>query len=792
MADAFQAVELEALEAQASPSWLNVLHMIWRRRSLVALGVIASCILGALYYFRSTTIYQSSTLVLVVKKTPDALPVTSAESRSSYTDDYMSTHQTLIRSPVIVGDAVREASLASLPSFAGRGDPSGEIMAGLKVAREINSGSPTSVLNISFRCSGAEDSARVVEAIIESYQNFLRAKYEGGTNETAKLITQASDVLEKRLNAKQQEYDDFIVRQPAFWRGRNGLSAVQERLFTLEARRSALLLQEAEILGRIDSLEKALKEGRYSRAELLALLSQPRGHVSGSGNGNGNGHGHVEEVSFNMSFEERLMNLALQEKKLQEDYGQDHPQVRAVREQLDLMRKRMKPITEDAASGEVDLLDPVKIYMQTLKLELEHTRMASVSLTKLLQQEQRDTEKQRIYEKRDDAYRLEIFRSQQLFDAVTKRLDEVSILQNFAGGYQAEIIAPPMRGSKVHPRPLAVFAPALLLGLFLGFVLAYLAELSDQSFRTPEEIRRRLGLPVVGHIPFFVSPEEEDVPAGEEARPAAALRTFYDPKSLEAEGYRGVRTALFFQRREAGHSVIQVTSPDMGDGKSTLIANLAVAIAQAEKKVILIDADFRRPCLHKLFGLSPKQGLATVMSEEAELEDVIQQTPVPGLSVLPCGPIPPNPSELLTLPRFLEMLAYLRERYDYVLIDTPPLLAVTDPSVIVPHVDGVILTVRISKNARLHAARAKEILTTLGAHIFGVVVNGVGSNARGYSYREYHHYSKYHHDADASPSANGEEAPAANGTIVTVEKKRTASGRPSRKKAGFLSWFFDR
>src|SRR5262249_21397399 len=119
---------------------------------------------------------------------------------------------------------------------------------------------------------------------------------------------------------------------------------------------------------------------------------------------------------------------------------------------------------------------------------------------------------------------------------------------------------------------------------------------------------------------------------------------------------------------------------------------------------------------------------------EAELDEVILPSGVPGLSILPCGPIPNNPAELLSLPRFQELLAALRERFDFVLVDTPPLLVVTDPCVVVPYVDGVILTVRISKNARPHASRAKEILATLGARVFGVVVNGVGVEGRGYGY----------------------------------------------------------
>src|SRR5262249_28722871 len=155
---------------------------------------------------------------------------------------------------------------------------------------------------------------------------------------------------------------------------------------------------------------------------------------------------------------------------------------------------------------------------------------------------------------------------------------------------------------------------------------------------------------------------------------------------------------LYFNTQGQGSQVIQVTSPSKGDGKSTMAANLAVSIAQSGKRVLVVDADFRRPRQHHIFGLAGRVGLATVMAGDAELSTAIPATPVPNLDVLPCGARPTNPAELLTLPRFAELLGELRGRYDFVIVDTPPLLAVSDPSVVAPRVDGVLLTIRVSKN----------------------------------------------------------------------------------------------
>jgi len=180
--------------------------------------------------------------------------------------------------------------------------------------------------------------------------------------------------------------------------------------------------------------------------------------------------------------------------------------------------------------------------------------------------------------------------------------------------------------------------------------------------------------------------------------------------------------------------VIQITSPHPGDGKSTLSSNLAVTIAQSGKKVIIVDADFRRPRVHKIFGIPNEVGMSTAIAGDIDIADAIQQTPVANLDCLTCGAKPDNPSELLTSARFEELLALLREKYDFVLVDTPPVLAVTDPSAVAARVDGVLLTIRVNNKSRLDAARATEMLAQLEANILGVVVNGVDGKSRNYGY----------------------------------------------------------
>jgi capsular exopolysaccharide synthesis family protein len=244
------------------------------------------------------------------------------------------------------------------------------------------------------------------------------------------------------------------------------------------------------------------------------------------------------------------------------------------------------------------------------------------------------------------------------------------------------------------------------------------------------------------------------------------LVTVHRPKSSEAEGYRGVRTQIFFSTQGRGHQLIQVTSPNPGDGKSTLASNLAVSIAQSGKRVVLLDADFRKPRVHKLFALpATENGLASVVAGETTLLSALCPSGIPNLDILPCGSRPANPAELLTSPAFHFVLVDLKAQYDFVIVDTPPVLAVSDPMAVASRVDGIILVIRMTNRARPAAERAREQLGAIGANVLGVIVNGTGPSgpgsdagykygyAYGYQYQYEYEYADHYDDDRATGKA---------------------------------------
>jgi succinoglycan biosynthesis transport protein ExoP len=773
-----QVVASAVAESPSGPTSQHLLQVGWRHKSLVALGVVVGLTLGILYYSQRPPVYQSAAQVLVVKKRPD---VAGVVGQPIPVEDYVATHQVLIKSPLIIERAIQKRSLGSFRSLAETGDDTTEaIIKALTVTRNKTSTGNSNVLELSFRGAVPGECAAVLTAVIESYKDFLDETYRNMSDDTLALVTRARDVLQKDLAEKEEAYRQFRKTTPLLWKGKDGTSLRQDRLLEIESKRSALVLRRTEIEGQLAAVESALKEGK-DRDVLLAMASEFTTKAESDDN----------KSNSASALHDQLLALLIEEQSLLQRYGAGHPDVQAVRKRVETAREFLsKPgstyakaaPSRTASKNEPVPPDALELHLQYLRQKLRQVKASEQLLADLFRKEDEEGRKLAGYEIQEEGLRSNIARTQQLYDSLIKRLQDVGLVKD-VGGYDARTISPPLIGRKVAPNALLVFPLACLLGLLGGLGLAYVAEAADKSFRTPEEIRRRLGLPVVGHIPYLASvggTSQLGGPDGAILDPL--LYAFHKPRSSEAEAFRGVRTALYFSTHGERHQVIQITSPDGGDGKTTIVANLAISMAQSGQKTVLIDADFRKPRQHRIFGISSGIGLAGVLEGQAEVADEIRLSNIPGLSILPCGSPPPNPAELLTGPRFNELLDVLRDRYDFILIDTPPILAVTDPCVVAPRVDGVLLVIRLSSKARPHAERAREILATLGARVLGVLVNGMDSAGSPYGYGHYGYGSPYGDATEDSRSTNGNGAVSKSlgRSSPSVDSSRASGAQASR------------
>lgn len=232
-------------------------------------------------------------------------------------------------------------------------------------------------------------------------------------------------------------------------------------------------------------------------------------------------------------------------------------------------------------------------------------------------------------------------------------------------------------------------------------------------------------------------PEEANVNGPGEL--GSRLITVLDPTSAASEGYRTLRTNLLYALVDNPPRVIVVTSPGPSEGKSTTCANLGVVLAQAGKEVLIVDCDLRKPVMHKFFEMRNLRGVVDVLADEHRLQEVWMQ-PVDGLKVLPVGPVPPNPTELLGTQRFSKLLADFREKFDYVLVDAPPIGPVSDPAILAAQGDGVLLVVDAQKTRKVAVRQAMRNLNAVGANVIGTVMNNVEVAKEGYGYYRYPAY----------------------------------------------------
>jgi succinoglycan biosynthesis transport protein ExoP len=732
---------------------LTVGKVVWRRKWLVALGLVVGLMIGGLYYTQCVPVYESAAQVLVVKKRPEV--IVGQNVHLSHFEDYVDTHRTLIQSPLIIDRAVKQGNLAALASFEGeQGRLTEAVIDSLSVNPVSQSSkiAAESILALSYRGKVADECPVITEAILASYRQFLDETYRDMSDDTAKLISEARDILQKDLAAQEAAYREFRQTSPLIRKGAEDINPRQERLTRIEAERSVLLFRKAELEANLATLESASKSGLSAR-ELIVLASDLTNKAE-----------HNTQPDERVTLDSQLLPLLVEEQSLLQDLGPNHPHVLSVRKQIAATRdffalpsgtyNRLTDRPSRNGNEVGSAQEVVQLYIQYLQQELEHVRKSDESLADLYGREHQAAREIANYEIRDDEFRRGIERTQALYDGIVHRLHDVAMVKQY-GGFEARIIAPPGVGKKVLPNAMTVFPVSGLLGILFGLVLVRVAELTDRRFRTPQQISQQLGLPIFGQIPWFPANQASGADmAGTGRTLAPVLCAYHRPRSPESEAYRGLRTALFFSGVAEGERVIQITSPNAGTGKTVLVANVAISMAQSGKKVLLIDAELRKPGLHRLFGISGQVGLASVIAKDVEIQDAVQDTAIANLWLLPCGPIPPDPAELLTSPRFSELIAVIRDKYDYVLIDSPPVLAVTDPCIVAARVDGVLLTLHISKDSRQHAERAHALLSAMGVNILGVVVNGVPPDDADYGFG----YGYHGHQQNGQPHSPAEEA----------------------------------
>lgn len=721
-----------ALEKWTITSTIDLLDVLWRRKIVFSIGVALGVLIGLAYFFLATPLYESSADVLLVQKHPEA--AAQARQVDPSFNDYVTTHRALIVSPLIVERAATKYKLYELKTFAGTPNdyPLWEWISDQMYVsggpRELGDNAD-SIMKLAFQGTVPEECPIVVEAVLDSYRSFLEEIYSDMSNNSFELIGAARDLLKNELQQQEDEYIEFRKQSPLVARGADEVNPLQDRLTSIEAQRSQLLIRQAQIEGQLQSMQVAMQEPADSET-LLALVTDLRSQNDAEN----------ARTSVSSTLDTQLVQLASRKQELLDRYGPNHPHVKAIEDRIASTRRMLAAPSsayigddEDEPGAETSIVDQANTYKQYLEQELVRVRRSAELLSELYEQEHEKAKELSGYQLRDDRYRRSRDRIEQLYSGVISQLKDADMARNY-GGFEARVIDPPVEGERVHPRGRIAVAGGAVLGSLFGLCLAFFAEWRDKSFRSRGDLQAHLGWPVLAQVPSFSAvASRTQVGSAAETQLAPSLRAYHSPQSAESEAFRRLRTGLLFGQREKMPKIIQVSGPSPDDGASTIAANLAISIAQLDRTVLLIDTDIHRPCQHQLFGIDAERGLSCVMQQHESVEDATYRTTVDNLWVLPAGPNPLASQDAFSSDRFAAILSEVSKLYDMVIIDTEPLLAVSDPCVIAARVDAVLMALRPTKDGRWRSTRAKEMLAAVGVEPLGVVVNNIGgAGARNY------------------------------------------------------------
>ncbi|RKY87049.1 hypothetical protein DRQ11_07160 [candidate division KSB1 bacterium] len=604
----------------------------------------------------------------------------------------------------------------------------------LQEALSIEPVRDTDVIKIKVKAPSPQEAAFLANKVAEVYQNLDR---EFSRGEISQVVTFLRDQLQKKeesLRAAEEALRKFQQDEGIVALSQETQEMVKQ-LVEFESLYQEAVTDRKTYEKRLEYLKSQLGELRRTLETDLADISHPL----------------ILELRQKIAESEaKLVNFKAQ------GIPESYPDFKKENERLASLKRTLTEETKKVLLARYPVHDPLKPYQEilekiiTAETEVEALQAKEDALKKIVDQHllKLDT----LPEKSLKLARLERAKklNENLYMMMKEKYEESRITRAGQIG-KIRIVDPAVPPEfPISPKKKLNLILATLVGLGLGIGVVFFLEYLDNSVRTVEDVER-LQLPLLGSIPD-IEPEKQNglwraLPKkkgseDEVGRLATRLVTHLKPKSPYSEAYRSLRTQIQYARSEKPVQTILVSSPGPGEGKSTSVTNLAITMAQMGSKTILVDSDLRRPVLHSLFDLKRDVGLSNYLVGRAEIEEVIRPTSVDNLYLISCGILPPNPSELLGSKRMQELIQQLKNEYDYVLFDSPPLIAVTDAVVMAPWVDGVVLVLRSGKTDRDAAVRAFELLRNVKANVLGTLLNDVLPS---YMYGSYYYYYYYYY-----------------------------------------------
>jgi succinoglycan biosynthesis transport protein ExoP len=701
--------------------WNVILKRIWTIL-LVSLAVFT---LVAVYTFKQRKVYEARTSLIIELSTPQVLgrdvqPVMDLSQADLWnTDQYFETQYRIIKSRKLAEKVVEKLGLADDPVFLGIDhledeekiskalqdiDPIERLIS----LTEVEPAAKTRIVTVKVRHTNPKMAAQLANTIAETYQSQNIEQRRESTYGAYEWLTEQYREVKEKLEASDAALYNFK-------RDNNILSTsledrqniTSQRLQDLNRQITDIQAERLRLQAEVDQI-KRYHDGKHTGAPIAQVIDNPL----------------VQNLKTSW------IDLRKRDAELSSRYLDQHPEVLAIRKQIKVVEDDLRKEVDNILSSSENRLRAVQSTEGGLRARLEELKDEALEIN----------EKEVTYRQIE----RENETNQRLYELVLKRLKETDISRLLQENNIRLLDRALVPEEPVAPKVLVNLLIGLVLGLVCGVALAFLREMTDNTVKTQEDVEDLLGLTFLGVIPSIKEAQRgPDKGQALADGPRRDMHVHEFPKSTVAECCRTIRTNILFMSPDRRMRRLMVTSAGPREGKTVSVANMAITMAQSNSRVLIVDTDMRRPRVHKVFGLHNEVGLTNLILGELDYDQTIKRTPVPNLDVLMCGPIPPNPAELLHTARFQEIVLALEARYDLIIFDSPPTIAVTDSMILSQMVDGVLLVVKGGQTSKAFVRQARERLVGVNAPILGCILNDVDLEDRQYGQQSYYYYRQY-------------------------------------------------
>ena len=702
-------------------------HILLKRKWTVLTTALLLTVLVAVVCFKMKPIYRTTARAEVEAESPPIQTLNDLYHSLPSDDAFLQTQVSVLGSDSLAWQTIEQLQLGRTLEFASPSKASSStslqswMIEKFKKSLTVGLVRNSRILEVSFESTDPRVAAQVANALVSNYIEYNFHKRYGATRQASGWMTQQLDELKAKVERSQQAVVDY-ERQNAIVNISEKQNVVEQRLADLS--KDLTVAQN----------DRMQKESLYDLVE----TNEPQVAF-------------VAQNELLPRLEEKYADLKSQYVDALDQYGPNFPKVVRLRDQVneiqslaDRERKRAVALVRNdyfAALGRERLLSAA---VAREKIEVG-------KLNQLLIQH--------------NILRREFETNQQLYDNLLERLKDATVSAGLRATNIHVIDGALEPTVPVRPKKLLSTVLALLVGLFVGVALAFVQEGLDDSIKNSQEVEALIASPCLAIIPaahsgasypFPVAPKKK---RSERRNGHLAFAVLKEPTSVVAESYRALRTSILLSTAPRPPQTLLVTSSQPEEGKTSVSLNLGLTLAQRESRVLIIDGDLRKPAIAGQFGMADGRGLSSILAGAHHLDDALQSVPtLPNLWVLPAGPNPPNPAELLSSSRMEELLRTLRQRFDYLVIDSPPSLVLTDATILSTLVDGVILVVESGVTSRAALVRTKRILRSAGGRFLGVVLNKVDLRYDGYYYGPGYRNNRYARSLSASTDTETHES----------------------------------